>query len=184
LFWYPTPPFLLGSDFRLNYGQELKERSHRKSLFIRHESGIWAALAHQRALVEEANKRLSKKRVEVDELRVVHAVVREEAAQAWEAEAKAREDAAKAQEEAAKAREDLTPLLACVKELEEDVTLVNGQCDALNVHIGMESAHVGTLENEVATLKGTVQERAEALSGIGREIETLRATVRDKDEAL
>jgi hypothetical protein len=41
-----------------NYGQELKERSRRKSLFIRHESGVWAALAHQQALVEEANKRL------------------------------------------------------------------------------------------------------------------------------
>jgi hypothetical protein len=36
-----------------------KERSCRKSLFIRHESGVWAALPHQRALVEEANKRLS-----------------------------------------------------------------------------------------------------------------------------
>jgi hypothetical protein len=48
----------------------------------------------------------------------------------------------------------------------------------------MASARVGTLENEVATLKGTVRERDEALSGIGREIETLRAMVRDKDEAL
>jgi hypothetical protein len=42
-----------------NCGQELKERSRRKSLFIRHESGVWAALAYQRVLVEEANKRLS-----------------------------------------------------------------------------------------------------------------------------
>jgi hypothetical protein len=42
-----------------NYGQELKERSRRKSLFIRHESGVWAAFARQRALVEEANERLS-----------------------------------------------------------------------------------------------------------------------------
>jgi hypothetical protein len=42
---------------------------------------VWAALAHQRALVEEANnKRLSQKSTEVDELRVVHAAVREEAA--------------------------------------------------------------------------------------------------------
>jgi hypothetical protein len=90
------PPFLLGSDLRFNCGQELKERSCRKSLFIRHESGVWVALARQRALVNEANKRLSKKRAEVDELRVVHAAVREEAAQAREAEAKACEDAARA----------------------------------------------------------------------------------------
>jgi hypothetical protein len=42
---------------------------------------MWAALARQRALVEEANKRLSQKSAEVDELRVVHATVREEAEQ-------------------------------------------------------------------------------------------------------
>jgi predicted RNase H-like nuclease (RuvC/YqgF family) len=178
------PPFLLGSDLRFNYGQELKERSRRKSLFIHHESGVWAMLARQWALVEEANKRLSKKSAEVDELHVVHAAVREEAAQAREAKAKACEDAARAREEAAKAREDLASLLARVKELEEDVALVSGQRDALNVQIGMASACIGTLENEVATLKGAVQERDEALLGIGREIEALRATVRDKDKAL
>jgi hypothetical protein len=71
-----------------------------------------------------------------------------------------------------------------VKELEEDVTLVSGQRDALNVQIRMVSAHVGTLKNKVVTLKGAVRERDEALSGTGREIETLRATVHDKDEAL
>jgi chromosome segregation ATPase len=117
---------------------------------------VWAALAHQRALVEEANKRLSQKSAEVDELHVVHAAVREEAAQAREAEAKAREDTARAREEAAKAREDLVPMLACVKELEEDVALVGGQHDTLNIQIGMASARVGTLEDEVVTLKGTV----------------------------
>jgi chromosome segregation ATPase len=48
----------------------------------------------------------------------------------------------------------------------------------------MASAHVGTLEDEVATLKGMVRERDEALLGTGQEIEALRATVHDKDEAL
>jgi chromosome segregation ATPase len=91
---------------------------------------------------------------------------------------------ARAREEAAKAHEDLAPLLARVKELEEDVTLVSGQHDALNIQIGMASTHVRTLEDEVATLKRTVRERDEALSSTGREIETLRAAVRDKDEAL
>jgi chromosome segregation ATPase len=71
-----------------------------------------------------------------------------------------------------------------VKELEEDVALVSGQRDALNVQIGMASARIGTLENEVMTLKGAVRERDEALSCTGREIKTLRATVRDKDKAL
>jgi HD superfamily phosphodiesterase len=63
---------------------------------------------------------------------------------------------AKAREKAAKAREDLAPLLARVKELEEDVALVSGQRDALNVQIGMASTRIGTLENEVTTLRGTV----------------------------
>jgi chromosome segregation ATPase len=48
----------------------------------------------------------------------------------------------------------------------------------------MASTHVGTLEDEVMTLKGTVRERDEALSSTGREIETLRAAVHDKDKAL
>jgi chromosome segregation ATPase len=120
----------------------------------------------------------------VDELRVVHAAVREEAVQAREVKAKAREDAAKAREEAAKACEDLTPLLVRMKELEEDVALVSSQRDALNIQIGMASTRVRTLENEVATWKGTVRERDEALSSTGQEIKALRATIRDKDEAL
>jgi hypothetical protein len=70
-----------GSDFLgLNRGQELKERSRHKSLFIRNESGVWAALSWQRALVEEANQRLSQQSTEAAELRVTYAAIREEAA--------------------------------------------------------------------------------------------------------
>jgi hypothetical protein len=43
---------------------------------------VWAALARQRALVEEANKRLSHQSVEAAELRVAYAAVKEEAVQA------------------------------------------------------------------------------------------------------
>jgi chromosome segregation ATPase len=71
-----------------------------------------------------------------------------------------------------------------VKVLEEDVALVSGQCDALNVQIRLATARVGTLTKEVTTLKETVRERDEALSSTGQEIETLRATIHDKDEAL
>jgi hypothetical protein len=116
-----------------NRGQELKERSRHKSLFIRHESGVWVALAHPRALVEEANRRRSQQSTEMVELRVAYAAVMEEAAQAREAAAAAHEDTTRAREEAAKAHEDLAPLLACVKELEEDIALVGGQRDALNI---------------------------------------------------
>jgi chromosome segregation ATPase len=96
----------------------------------------------------------------------------------------AREDAAKAWEEATKAHEDLAPLLARVKELKEDIALVGGQRDALNIQVGMASARVRTLEDMVVTLKGMVREREEALSSIGHEVEVLRATVHDRDEAL
>jgi septal ring factor EnvC (AmiA/AmiB activator) len=88
--------------------------------------------------------------------------------QAREAEAKAREDVARAREEVAKAREDLVPLLARVKELEEDIALVGGQRDALNIQVRLASARIRTLEDEVVTLKGTIRERDEALSGTGR----------------
>jgi hypothetical protein len=48
----------------------------------------------------------------------------------------------------------------------------------------MACTRVRTLEDEVVTLKGTVQERDKALSGTGREIEVLKVAVHDKDEAL
>jgi uncharacterized protein (DUF3084 family) len=100
---------------------------------------MWVALVCQWALVEEANKRLSQKSVETAELHVTHVSVREEAVQAREAEAKVHEDVARAQKEAAKACEDLVPLLARVKELEEDIALVGGQRDALNIQVRMAS---------------------------------------------
>jgi predicted RNase H-like nuclease (RuvC/YqgF family) len=106
---------------------------------------------------------------------VITTALKEEIEQARDSMAKAREEVTKAREEAAKAR---------VKELEEDVALVSGQRDALNVQIRLVSAHVETLKNEITTLKGTVRDRDEALSGTVREIETLRAIVRDMDEAL
>jgi chromosome segregation ATPase len=90
----------------------------------------------------------------------------------------------RAQEEAAKTCDDHALLLARVKELEEDVALVSGQRDALNVQIGLVYTHLETLKNEVVALKETVRARDEALSGTGREIETLRTTIHDRDEAL
>jgi chromosome segregation ATPase len=71
-----------------------------------------------------------------------------------------------------------------VKELEENVGLISGQRDALNVQIGLVSAHRETLQNEVVTLKETVRAWDEALLGIGREIKALRVTIHDTDEVL
>jgi hypothetical protein len=66
--------------FDFNRNQEIKEWSRRKSLFIYHESGVWAVLLRQWALVKDANRWLSKKSAEADELRVVHAAFKEEVA--------------------------------------------------------------------------------------------------------
>jgi predicted RNase H-like nuclease (RuvC/YqgF family) len=141
---------------------------------------VWAALAWQRDLVEEANQRLSRQSAEAAELHVAYVVVKEEVVQAWAAEAVVREDVTKARE----ACEDLVPLSARVKELEEDVALVGRHRDALNVQIGEVSARFGALKDEVATLSGAVQERDEALLSARQEIETLRAAIRDRDGAL
>jgi hypothetical protein len=131
LSFHPLSLVLISSI--LNHGQELKERSRRKSLFIRNESDMWAVLSRQRALVEEANQWLSHQSAEAAELRVVCAAVKEEAAQAQAAEVTAREDAIRAREEVTQARKALVPLSARVKELEEDVTLVSRHRDTLNI---------------------------------------------------
>jgi septal ring factor EnvC (AmiA/AmiB activator) len=73
---------------------------------------VWAALPCQWALVEDANKQLSEKSTEADELRIFHVALKEETAQAQDAVAKAHEDATKAREKVDKAHEDLAPLLA------------------------------------------------------------------------
>jgi hypothetical protein len=80
LFYLARTPFCLGSNFEFGCGQELKELSRRKSLFIHHESGVWVALPCQRALVREANQRLSKKSAEADEPRVITTALKEEVA--------------------------------------------------------------------------------------------------------
>jgi hypothetical protein len=82
VFCLAQPPFSLGSDFGFGCDQELKEQLRHKLLFIRHESGVWAALLRQWALVEEANKRLSEKSAGADELCVVTMALKEEAEQA------------------------------------------------------------------------------------------------------
>jgi uncharacterized coiled-coil DUF342 family protein len=94
---------------------------------------VWASLSRQRALVEETQKRLADRTAEMAELRTAYSTVKEDAIQAWAAEATMRTEADKAREEAAQARRDLEPLSARVKELEEDVSQVGHQRDALNV---------------------------------------------------
>jgi chromosome segregation ATPase len=140
---------------------------------------MWAMLSQQRVLVEEAQKRLSDRNAEMAELRVAYAAVKEEAMQAWVVEAVMRTDVDKA-----RARRDLEPLSARVKKLEEDVSHVSRQRDALNVEVEQATAHFDALKDEVTTLNGAIQEKDVALESARQEIEALKATISDKDSAL
>jgi chromosome segregation ATPase len=71
-----------------------------------------------------------------------------------------------------------------VKELEEDVSQVNRQRDALNVQIGQVTARFGALKDEIMALNGAIQEKDVALQTTRQEIEALRATICDRDGAL
>ncbi|XP_066391845.1 basal body protein 10-like [Miscanthus floridulus] len=91
--------------------QELEARSFGKSLFLRWERGVWDELCRQRELLAHANKLLSARSTEAEDLRL-------------------RCDNREA--EAATAQGQVAPLAARVKELEEELTRVANERDASN----------------------------------------------------
>ena len=88
--------------------QELEAWSLGKSLFLRQERDVWDQLGQQKDLLANANKLLSARSAEVDDLRLRCADMKAEAAMAWE---------------------QATPLVAWIKELEEELTRVAGERD-------------------------------------------------------
>jgi archaellum component FlaC len=95
-----------------------------------------------------------------------------------------RTDMDKAREEAAQAHRDLEPLSGRVKELEEDVSQVSRQHDALYIEVEQATARSDALKDKVLMLKGAIQEKDAALESARQEIEALKATISDKDNAL
>ena len=81
--------------------QELEARSLRKSLFLRQERDVWDQLGQQRDLLANANKLLLAQNVEAEDLRLCCVDMRAKAATA---------------------QEQVAPLVARVKELEEELT--------------------------------------------------------------
>ena len=79
-------------------------------MFLRQERDVWDQLGQQKDLLANANKLLSARSVEVEDLRLRCADMKAEAATA---------------------REQVTPLAARVKELEEELTRAAGEWDAL-----------------------------------------------------
>ena len=88
--------------------QELEAQSLGKSLFLRQERDVWDQLEQQKDLLAKANRLLSVRSVEVEDLRLRCADMKVEAATAWEQAA---------------------PLAARIKELEEELTWVAGERD-------------------------------------------------------
>ncbi|XP_066360887.1 uncharacterized protein [Miscanthus floridulus] len=91
--------------------QELEARSFGKSLFLRRERGVWDELCRQRELLAHANELLSARSTEAEDL-CLHCDNREA--------------------EAATAQGQVAPLVARVKELEEELTRVADERDASN----------------------------------------------------
>ena len=88
--------------------QELEARSLRKMLFLRWERDVWDQLRQQKDLLSNANKLLSTRSTEAEDFRLCCADMKAEATTA---------------------REQAIPLVARIKELEEELTRVAGERD-------------------------------------------------------
>ncbi|XP_066375360.1 basal body protein 10-like [Miscanthus floridulus] len=95
----------------LGVSQELEAWSFGKSLFLQRERGVWDELCRQRELLAHANELLSARSVEVEDLRLCY-------------------DNREA--EVATAQGQVAPLVAWVKELEEELARVADERDASN----------------------------------------------------
>ena len=90
--------------------QELETRSLGKSVFLRRERDVWDQLQRQKGLLADANELLLARSAKVEDLHLRCADMKAEAATA---------------------QEQVAPLAARVKELEEELTRVAGERDAL-----------------------------------------------------
>ena len=86
--------------------QELEARSLGKSSFLRQERDVWDQLRQQKDLLANANDLLSTRSMEAEDLRLRYADMKAEVAMA---------------------REQAAPLVARIKELEEELTRVAGE---------------------------------------------------------
>ncbi|XP_066373239.1 basal body protein 10-like [Miscanthus floridulus] len=101
-------PAPTSSEGSLALVRELKAQSLRKSLFLRRERDIWDQLRQQKDLLANANELLSARSADMEDLRL---------------------RCADMNAEVATAREQAAPLVARIKELEEELTRVAGDRD-------------------------------------------------------
>ena len=121
--------------------QELEARSLGKSLFLRQERDVWDQLGQQKDLLASANELLSAQSVEVEDLRL---------------------SCADMKAEAATVREQATPLAARVKELEEELTRVADEWDALLSRAEEAEVSTKSVAAQLVETKGALGEALKA----------------------
>ncbi|XP_066384925.1 uncharacterized protein [Miscanthus floridulus] len=138
---------------------ELEARSFGKSLFLRRERGVWDELCRQRELLAHANELLSARSAEAEDLRL-------------------RCDNREA--EAATAQGQVTPLVARVKELEEELTRVADERDASNswaeevrATVVATAGQLGAEQRAHELTKGALAEATKAAEGLDDEVSRL-----------
>jgi len=113
--------------------QELEARSLRKSIFLRWERDVWDQLRQQTDLLAGANKLLSMRSAEVEDLRL---------------------GCADMKVEAATAREQAAPLAARIEELEEELTRVAGERDTFRSQAKEATASAKAIARQLGTEQG------------------------------
>ena len=121
--------------------QEFEARSLEKSLFLRQERDVWDQLGQQRDLLANANKLLLARTAEAEDIHLHCADMRAEAATA---------------------REQVAPLAARVKELEEEVTRVAGERDALLSRVEEAMVSAKSVAAQLGETKGALDEALKA----------------------
>ena len=113
--------------------QELEARSLRKSLFLWWERDIWDQLQQQKDLLANANELLSARSAEAEDLRLRCANMKAEATMA---------------------QEQAVPLVARIKELEEELTRVAGERDTFRSRAEQEAASAKAIAEQLEVEQG------------------------------
>ena len=110
-------------------------------MFLRQERDVWDQLGQQRDLLANANKLLSARSAKAEDLRL---------------------RCADMQAEAATAREQVAPLVARVKELEEELTRVASEWDALLSRAEEAAVSAKSVAAQLVETKGALDEALKA----------------------
>jgi multidrug efflux pump subunit AcrA (membrane-fusion protein) len=121
-----------------------------KSLFIRHESGVWASLRSQRAVLAEANERLAQRNTEVADLWLLRDELKAEAAAA-------RAEATLARTEAQQRQLELGQVIGERDQFLSQATEAVGRAEALEGQLVEVSARTEALVEDLAMAVGSAQ---------------------------